>query len=82
MTTMITELYDALISAGASEDKARKAAEVVAAYDDRFNRIDLALTEIKSSVRLLQWQLAAVWLVGAPAVWLLLRIGAKVGALG
>lgn len=32
MTTMIAEVYDALIAAGAPEDKARKAAETLAAY--------------------------------------------------
>ena len=82
MTTMIAEVYDALIEAGASHEKARKAAEAIASYDDRFNRIDVSLAEIKSSIRLLQWQMAAVWLIGAPSVWLMLRIAAKVGALG
>jgi hypothetical protein len=79
---MIAEVYDALVEAGASEDKARKAAEAIAAYDDRFNRIDIALGEIKSSLRLLQWQVGAMAVIGVPALWLLLRIGAKVGALG
>jgi hypothetical protein len=36
MTTMIAEVYDALIAAGAPEDKARKAAEAIASYEDRF----------------------------------------------
>ena len=40
MTTMITEVFDALLSAGAPDDKARKAAEVLANYDDRFSRIE------------------------------------------
>lgn len=40
MTTMVTELYDALREAGASEGKARSAAEALANYDDRFNRLD------------------------------------------
>jgi hypothetical protein len=31
---MITELYDALKDAGATEEKARKAAETVAAYEN------------------------------------------------
>jgi hypothetical protein len=82
MTTMIAEVYDALVEAGASEQKARAAAEAVASYDDRFNRLDMAIADIKSSIRLIQWQLAAVWIVGAPSVWLMLRIAAKVGALG
>lgn len=33
MPLMLAEVYDALLDAGASEDKARKAAEAVAAYD-------------------------------------------------
>jgi hypothetical protein len=44
---MSSELYDALIEAGASEDKARKAAEAVAAYEARFTRIESDLTQIK-----------------------------------
>ena len=47
MTTMITELYDALKDAGAAEDKARKAAETVAAYENRFSRIETDLTVLK-----------------------------------
>jgi hypothetical protein len=82
MTTMIAEVYDALIEAGASEEKARKAAEAIASYDDRFNRIDVALAEIRGSIRLLQWQVGAIALIGVPSLWLLLRIAAKVGALG
>lgn len=35
MTTMISAVYDALLEAGASAEKARKAAEAVAAYDQR-----------------------------------------------
>ena len=35
VSTMISEVYDALISAGAPEDKARKAAETLANYDNR-----------------------------------------------
>lgn len=37
---MISEVYDALKEAGASEEKARKAAEAVASYKNRFARID------------------------------------------
>lgn len=43
MTTMVAEVYDALIEAGASEDKARKAAQVLANYDTRFNAIERKL---------------------------------------
>ena len=40
MATMISEVYDAFIAAGAPEDKARKAAEALAAYENRFSRIE------------------------------------------
>ena len=35
---MISEVYDAFIAAGAPEDKARKAAEALANYENRFAR--------------------------------------------
>jgi len=38
MSTMIFAVYDALKEAGATEEKARKAAEALAAYENRFNR--------------------------------------------
>lgn len=47
MTTMISEVYDALVEAGASEEKARKAAEAVAAYE-----------RLEGRVTLLQWMMA------------------------
>lgn len=66
MTTMVTELYDALREAGASEEKSRRAAEALANYDDRFNRIETRITEaradldlqisaVRSDVTLLKW---------------------------
>ena len=47
MATMIVEFYDALRAAGAPEDQARKAAEVVAGYENRFARIETDLTLVK-----------------------------------
>ncbi len=47
---MISEVYDAFISAGAPEDKARKAAETLANYDDRFTRIDSAVLKLDSKL--------------------------------
>jgi len=43
---MITELYDALKEAGASEASARKAAETMADYGNRFARIDATLANM------------------------------------
>jgi len=48
MSTMNSEVYDALVDAGADEAKAREAAKSVARYDN-----DIA--EIKASLLLLKW---------------------------
>lgn len=47
MATMISEVYDAFIAAGAPEDKARKAAEAIASYENRFSRIEIDLAILK-----------------------------------
>jgi hypothetical protein len=52
---MISEVYDALISAGAAEDKARKAAETLANYDNRFSRVDGAILKVESELVLVKW---------------------------
>lgn len=44
---MITEVYDALREAGATEEKARKAAEVLAGYEARFGKIETDLAVLK-----------------------------------
>jgi len=44
---MSSELYDALLEAGASDEKARKAAESVAAYEARFANIERDIHQIK-----------------------------------
>ena len=53
MSKMISEVYDALREAGASEEKARKAAEVVAKSDFRF-------TKIEADLLVLKWMVGAV----------------------
>lgn len=75
MSLMIAEVYDAFLAAGAPDDKARKAAEVLANYDDR-------LAGIQRRLSIIAWQVGALAVIGVPSVWLLLRIAAKVGALG
>jgi hypothetical protein len=58
MTTMVTEVYDALIDAGATEEKSRKAAEAVAAYETRFASLELKMERIDGRLTLIQWMLA------------------------
>jgi len=47
MTTMVSELYVALKEAGVSEEKATKAAEAVATYEHRFNKVETDLAVLK-----------------------------------
>ena len=64
MSTMISEVYDALKEAGASEEKARKAAEAIASYENRFARIETDLTLLKWMVGFnLAFTVAVLWKV-------------------
>lgn len=47
MSTMIFEVYDALKDAGATEEKAKKAAESLANYENRFNKVESELNPLK-----------------------------------
>jgi hypothetical protein len=47
MTTMISELYDALKNAGAKEDKVRIVTETVAASENRFGKTETDLGILK-----------------------------------
>ena len=52
MAVMLAKTYDALISAGAPEQKAREAAEELAAYENRFVRIETDLVSSCKSKRI------------------------------
>ena len=57
MSAMISEGYDALKEAGASEEKARKAAEAITGYENRFARIDERFAIMDGRFVLLQWMI-------------------------
>jgi hypothetical protein len=62
MSTMISEVYDALKEAGASEEKARKAA--VASYENRFARMEGDLGVVKWMIGFnLAMTVAVLWKV-------------------
>ena len=61
MATMISEVYDAFIASGAPEDKARKAAEAMAAYEGRFNNIERSLEAMRGDINLLKWMNGITW---------------------
>jgi hypothetical protein len=44
---MLSKTYDALIAAGAPDDKARAAAEELAGYESRFAKIETDLAVLK-----------------------------------
>ena len=54
MTTMNSEIYDALRSEGADETKAREAAKSVAQYDRDIGEIKTSLSDIKATLRIIQ----------------------------
>jgi hypothetical protein len=74
MALQLGALRDALIDAGATPDKASKAAEEVAGYD-------VQLAAIRTDLTVLKWMVATVVALLLPALWLLLRVAGKVGAL-
>ena len=47
MAVMLSKTYDALVAAGAPEDKARAAAEELAGYESRFSKIETDLAVLK-----------------------------------
>ena len=47
MAVMLSKTYDALIAAGAPDDKARAAAEELAGYESRFVKIETDLAVLK-----------------------------------
>jgi hypothetical protein len=48
MATTIKEVYEALIEAGTSAEKASEAATAVANYDIRSNRLETRVAQIRS----------------------------------
>jgi hypothetical protein len=47
MAVMLSKTYDALVAAGAPEEKARAAAEELAGYESRFIKIETDLAVLK-----------------------------------
>ena len=68
MAMMISQVYDAFIASGAPENKAPAAAEAMAAYDGRFNKVDGELgmirgdiNAIRGDINLLKWMNGITW---------------------
>ena len=52
---MLSKTYDALISAGAAEGKARDAAEELADYENRLASIDNRLAAVEGKLTVITW---------------------------
>jgi hypothetical protein len=68
MPLMLSEVYDALLEAGASEEKAKKAAEAIAGYDNRLarmeRRLDVLTYMIGANLTLTLFALGLLWQLG------------------
>lgn len=75
MALQLGALREALVEAGASPEKAARAAEEVAGYESR-------LANIETRIVVLMVMVGGLYALGAPAFWLLFRVAAKIGAVG
>ena len=57
---MLSKTYDALLSAGAPEEKAREADEEIAGYENRLVKIETELVAIRETMATKNWALSAM----------------------
>jgi len=69
MALMLSKLYDAPLEAGASDLKAREAAEEAAAYEQRFATIERQFEEVKGEQRLQRWMLSVALVLLLGVFW-------------
>lgn len=55
MTTMIAEVYDAFVAAGAPDEKARQASEAVAAFKTRLSELDGRIDRVEGRLNTVVW---------------------------
>jgi hypothetical protein len=55
MPILLSKTYDALITAGAPDDKAREAAEELADYENRLASIDNRLAAVEGKLSAITW---------------------------
>jgi len=69
MTTMITEVYEAFKSCGVSDEKARKAAEVLSSQKDDTAEIKSAIKLNASELIFHRWILGIILGIVATTLW-------------
>jgi hypothetical protein len=85
MAIGLMALREALVAAGAPEDKANRAAEEIAANENRFDGLDRGLaaletklTALEGKVNLLTWMIGFNLIMTVTVLW---RVFAHAGAL-
>ncbi len=73
MATMNREIYEALKEAKVSEEKALKAAESVAAFDQKHYALSERLTALEGKVDRIAWMLGANLAATLAVLWKLLQ---------
>jgi hypothetical protein len=71
---MIAEVYDALVEAGASDEKARKAAEAIAGYETRFAGLEMRLERMDGKITMLSWMVGVAITLGLGNLFLSFQI--------
>ena len=62
MSTMITEVYEAFIESGASEEKSKAAAQALADYENRFAKLEAGQLLLKWMIGFnLAFTMAILW---------------------
>ena len=74
MALQLGALREALVEGGASPEKANKAAEEVANYENR-------LASLETKLSILMVLVGGLYAVGGSALWLLIRVASKIGVL-
>ena len=89
MPLMLSELYDALLDAGASEEKARKAAEAAAVVDTRFAALEGRMTQLEGRMTALEGRMQALegrmtalmWVIGLNLTLTVVTLSTVLGLL-
>ena len=69
MNLMVREVYETLLEAGASQERAARAAEALTSYGACFDRIEQRCTKIEGDLALLKW-MAGFTLIGVVGILL------------
>ena len=86
MALLVAELYDALREAKVSDDKARKAAEAVASYENRFATLDGRMIGLEGRMATLDAKVSGLdskvtWIGSTLIALMLLTLGGVITVL-